>query len=143
MSFFLPRRLMMPSLQHANNRMRSRNSSMNAMFITPFVRSFDEQSNSKSASNWACSDGSVFNNFSAFIVRKLPSSFLRRRKKKKKKKQFSSTIISLQKSPVFTYPLLILQKSKATVLYERAFSFKYFAYLLMNGDMSYAGKNAN
>ena len=37
-----------------------------------------------------------------------------------------------------TYPLLHLQKSKATVRYDTAFSFKYLAYLLMNVDISYA-----
>jgi len=35
-----------------------------------------------------------------------------------------------------THPRFTLQKSKATVLYDSAFSFKYLAYLLMNGDIS-------
>ncbi len=35
-----------------------------------------------------------------------------------------------------TYPLLTLQKSNAICLYEYAFSLRYFAYLLMNVDMS-------
>ena len=51
------------------------------MLITPFVRSLAEQSNSSSPSSWACSTGSVFSNFSAFIVRSVPSSFLKCTKK--------------------------------------------------------------
>lgn len=39
-----------------------------------------------------------------------------------------------------SYPLLHLQKSNATVLYDTAFSFKYLAYRLMNVDISYAVK---
>ena len=35
-----------------------------------------------------------------------------------------------------SYPLFTLQKSNAMILYEVAFSFKYFEYLLINVDMS-------
>ena len=35
-----------------------------------------------------------------------------------------------------TYPLLSRQKSYPTSVYEEAFSFKYFPYLLTNVDMS-------
>lgn len=55
-----------------------------------------------------------------------------------------SNIFAIQRTFVlcesFTYPLFTLQKSKATVLYESDFSFKYFAYLLIKGDMSYPAR---
>lgn len=68
---------MMLSLYPANNRIRSRNSNINAMFITPFVRSAEVQSNSSNASSWDCKTGKVFNNLSEFMVRKIPSSLLK------------------------------------------------------------------
>lgn len=47
------------------------------------------------------------------------------------------------KDKLYYYPLLTLQKSKATVRYETDFSLKYFAYLRTKGDMSYPRKRMN
>lgn len=60
---------------------------MNAMLITPFVRSAAEQSNSSNASSCDCKTGNVFNSFSEFMVRSTPSSLL------KLNEQYSITII--------------------------------------------------
>lgn len=68
---------MILSLYPANNLIRSRNSNIKAMFITPFVRSAAVQSNSSNASSWDCKTGNVFNNLSEFMVRKTPSSLLK------------------------------------------------------------------
>lgn len=67
---------MMLSLYPANSRIKSRNSNMNAVLMTGFVRSAAVQSNSSNASSWDCKTGNVFNNLSEFIVRKTPSSLL-------------------------------------------------------------------
>lgn len=68
---------MILSLYPANKRIKSRNSNINAILITPFVRSAAVQSNSSNASSWDCKTGKVFNNLSEFMVRKTPSSLLK------------------------------------------------------------------
>lgn len=70
---------MMLSLYPANRRIKSRNSNMNAMLITPFERSAAVQSNSSSASSCDCKTGNVFSSLSEFMVRKIPSSLLQKK----------------------------------------------------------------
>lgn len=69
---------MILSLYPANSRIKSRNSNINAILITPLLRSDELQSNSSNASSWDCKTGNVFNNFSEFMVRKTPSSLLKK-----------------------------------------------------------------
>ena len=45
--------------------------------MTPLLRSAGVTSKSSRASSWFCKVGKVFNNFSAFIWRKVPPSFLK------------------------------------------------------------------
>lgn len=58
-------------------------------------------------------------------------------------KKGTSKLQDRRTSPWMSYPRLTLVKSKATCLYETAFSFRYRLYLRMNVDMSYPGGKKN
>ena len=94
-SKYFSRRLMMPSLQQANKRIRSRKRSMKQALMTPLLRSWRQrtviretcafvhhsltvevQSNSSSASTWFWSIGMVLSSLSPPMVLSAPPSFL-------------------------------------------------------------------
>lgn len=84
------------------------------------VRSLAVQSNSNSASNCDCSTGKVFNNFSAFIVRKVRSSFLKYNLKRKK---------NHKKIKLFPYYLLIITLLTYYLIHYKLFFINYTKYM--------------